>query len=517
MRLLPAIIALAFTTAAGAESQLPDFGSSAGSILTPQQERSLGRGMFRELRGQNLIQDDPVLNEYLENLGYRLVAVSEKPEEHFTFFIVNDPSINAFATPGGYVGMNVGLIEMAENESEIAAVLSHEIAHVTQRHLVRAYESLSKVALPIQLAMLGALLAASQGGSSSGDAAQAVIVGGQALIQQQAINFTRDNEYEADRIGIHTLAKAGFQPDAMADFFNKMGHAVRKQGEAAPDFLMTHPVSTTRIAEAKSRAAKIPQSEKDQDGPEYRPVVPSPLGLAAVVSAKAAKAPPSDPPAFLLFRERVRVLSGADARTLTNHYEKAPDTPANRYGKAIALSFAGHMDESRELLEGLVERYPQNMTLQLALARAEADTGDAEAAGKRLDTLAEEHPGNRIVTQAQAEYLMLDGNREDARRAADLLRPLVAERYEDVSLQLAFARASEMAGDEVRAGEAHAEVALLSGRISDALWQLQGLIKRPDVDYYSRARIEARIQDVTPYALDQRKKMAPEQRLGLTH
>src|SRR5262249_49679312 len=167
----------------------------------------------------------------LEDLGWRLVSVSEKPEESFTFFIVNDPEVNAFATPGGYVGVNAGLIEMANNESELAAVLGHEIAHVTQRHLERAYESLTKVAIPIQLAMLGALLAASQSHSSSSDnAAQAIIVGGQGLIQQQAINFTRDNEYEADRIGIHTMAKAGYQPEAMADFFNRMGHAMRKAG-----------------------------------------------------------------------------------------------------------------------------------------------------------------------------------------------------------------------------------------------------------------------------------------------
>jgi predicted Zn-dependent protease len=148
------------------------------------------------------------------------------------------------------------------------------------------------------------------------------------------------------------------------------------------------------------------------------------------------------------------------------------------------------------------------------LAESEGFVGEHEAARKRLERLAAERPGNRLVTQAQAEQLSSGGNRAGAHKAADLLRPLVADRYEDVSLQLAFARANELAGDEVRAGEAHAEVALLNGRISDALYQLQSLIKRPDVDYYQRARIEARIAEVTPYALEQRKKLAPEQRLG---
>jgi predicted Zn-dependent protease len=164
----------------------------------------------------------------------------------------------------------------------------------------------------------------------------------------------------------------------------------------------------------------------------------------------------------------------------------------------------------------LVGKYPNNLVFQLGLAGTEARSGRVRPAGIRLQALAADHPGNRLVLQAEAEYLMHDGGRDGAKQAQDLLRPLVADNYEDVSLQLAFARASELAGDEVRAGEAHAEISLLNGRISDALWQLQGLIKRADVDYYQRARIEARIAEVTPYALEQRKKMAPEQRLGLS-
>jgi predicted Zn-dependent protease len=299
----------------------------------------------------------------------------------------------------------------------------------------------------------------------------------------------------------------------MAGFFTKMGHAVRKQGEGAPDFLLTHPVSSTRIAEAKSRAAKIPKAEKEQVGdPEYRALVPGPLTLGRSCLRRRPKAAASDPLAFLLFRERVRTLSGADTRALINYYASAPDTPANRYGKAIALSFAGQLDQSRELLEGLVERYPQNLTDAARAGPCRGDTHEAEAAGKRLDTLAEEHPGNRLVTQAQAEFLMLDGNATTPAGPRTCCAPWSRTATRTCRSSSRSPAPARWPGTRSGPARRTAEVALLSGNISDALWQLQGLIKRPDIDYYQRARIEARIQDVTPYALDQRKKLAPQQR-----
>ena len=209
--------------------QLPDFGSSAEALATPDEERQAGEGMLRELRGMNYVLDDPLMVEYIDALGYRLVAQTDSPEHQFTFFVVRSEIINAFAAPGGYVGVHTGLIVMAENESELAAVLAHECAHITQKHILRYFESLKNASLPIMLAMLGALIAAQ--GAGSGDAAQAAVVGGTALMQQQAINFTRHNEYESDRIGIHTLAQAGYDPMAMATFFSRMERALRSNGE----------------------------------------------------------------------------------------------------------------------------------------------------------------------------------------------------------------------------------------------------------------------------------------------
>lgn len=492
-RILLAIVTMAASALAGAQEdvRLPDIGSSASTLLSPDQEGRIGEQLLREMRGYNLVIDDPLLCDYLESLGYRLVAQSDRPEQPFTFFLVRADDINAFAAPGGYVGVHAGLITTAETESELAAVLAHEAVHVTQRHLVRAFENIKNASIPIMLAMLGAIIAAQSAGS--GDAAQAAIVGGTALMQQKAINFTRHNEHEADRIGIGILHRAGYEPAAMATFFGRLGRAMRANGEGAPEFLRTHPVTTTRISEAKDRATSI----------------------AATRPAGAAAASGSDHERFLLFRERTRVLGTEDPAETMAYYMRVVGaserpTPAQRYGLALAQSRSGHAREARKSLEALVEQFPGEVAFALALAEAEQLTGHRAAGIARLKQLVRERPGNHAVALAYAEQLVATGERESALAASDVLRPLLADDGGNPLLQLTFARASELAGDEIRAGEAHAEVALLNGRFDDALGQLNNLLQRKDVDYYQRARIEARIAEITPIALEQRRRAIPD-------
>src|SRR5690606_36449041 len=191
----------------------------------PAQERAYGAMMVRQLRGYGLVLDDPLLEGYIEGLGYRLASDSDRPRQPFTFFLMRSRQINAFATIGGFIGVNAGLILTAEREDDVAAVLSHEIAHVTQRHVLRAVERAQRDQLPILLGMLGAIIAASQAGS--GDGVQAAMIGGMSLMQQRQIDYTRSNEHEADRLGIQTLARAGYEPLAMADFFGRMERQMR--------------------------------------------------------------------------------------------------------------------------------------------------------------------------------------------------------------------------------------------------------------------------------------------------
>ena len=211
---------LAPGTPAQERRQLPDIGSSAGGVLSPAEQAEYGAMTLSQLRNYDYILDDPLLAGWLQSLGRRLGASSDDPRQAFTFFLLRDRQINAFATLGGYIGVNAGLVLAADSEDEVAAVMSHEIAHVTQEHVLRGVEQAQRDQVPILLAMLGAI-ALSQGSNSnsSDDAIMAAVVGAQGLMVQRQIDYTRGNEAEADRIGIRTLARSGYDPVAMATFF----------------------------------------------------------------------------------------------------------------------------------------------------------------------------------------------------------------------------------------------------------------------------------------------------------
>jgi len=256
-RVFSLLAAACISTLAGAREndvKLPDIGSSAGTVMSQQDQTEYGASVLHELRSYGLVLDDALLDEYINSLGYRLVSNSDRPDLHFTFFVVRDAEINAFAVPGGYIAANAGLIMNMAREDELAAVLAHEISHITQQHLLRAFEDMKKMSLPVMLAMLGVLLASSH---TNDDTGMAAIMSGTSLMQQRQINFTRRDEAEADRVGIQTLARSGYDPSAMADTFATLQRVMRVNGVDVPEFLLDHPVDTTRIADAKARAAQL--------------------------------------------------------------------------------------------------------------------------------------------------------------------------------------------------------------------------------------------------------------------
>src|SRR5512139_1126764 len=235
-------------------AELPDIGDASAVTLSPEQEARIGKQVMHKLYRANLINEDVALNQYIQNLGYRLSANSGADRQPFTFFIVNDPAINAFAMPGGYIGVNAGLIVASESENELASVLAHEISHVTQHHLARSYEKASKMSLPMTAAVIAAILL----GSHDPQAGQAALMASIAGSAQMQLDFTRANEHEADRVGIQLLAQAGFDPRGMSSFFQRLQKETRYYGSGLPEFLSTHPVTSNRIAEAEDRAAQYP-------------------------------------------------------------------------------------------------------------------------------------------------------------------------------------------------------------------------------------------------------------------
>jgi beta-barrel assembly-enhancing protease len=520
-RLLTALALAGLTFAAGAQDkpdniQLPDLGSSANALISPQEAQDYGAMMLQQMRALDMVVNDPLLDDYINNLGFRLVANSAKPKDHFAFFIPKDPVINAFSAPGGYVGIDSGLIVITRSEDELAAVMAHEIGHITQNHLQRAYEAARKDTPLMALVALGAIAA---GGAAGGQAAAAALLGGQGVIMQKEINFTRKDEAEADRTGIMTLSKAGYDPNAMADFFQRMEDVMSADsgGIQVPDLLQDHPVTPQRIADAKARATALIAEQKSQptgnllDKANWDKQTAPIAYVKDTTTLMAASSNAASPNNYLLMRERVRVLSDDPYRMATYYSELLArkdgsyNTVENHYGYALALTRSGQGAKAVPQLQPLLDKYPGNLVLRLAMADARFQAGERTSALDMYAALNTQSPRNKAIGVAYANALTVGGTKAQATQAAQMLRPML-EDTDEPDLFTAYAHASEKAGDSVRAGEAYAQASYLSGRPFDAMEQLKGLLKRNDLDYYARARIQAHIAEITPLVMELRKR-----------
>lgn len=519
-RLLTALLCAGLTVGAAAQDKdvrLPDLGSSANALISPQEAQDYGAAMLRQMRALDMVLDDPMLDDYINDLGYRLVSGSEKPKDHFSFFIVRENVINAFAAPGGYIAVNSGLIVITNNESELAGVIAHEIGHITQNHLQRAFEASKKDTPLMALVLLGAIIAGA--GAGAGDAAGAIMAGGQGLLLQRQINFTRKDEIEADRAGIQTLANAGYDPNAMASFFGRMEDTLRvgSGGDIGdvPSFLQDHPVTMDRISDAKARAGTLVARQKQRpngstlDKAQWEKST-APIAFVKDATSIASRDAKGGLDTYLLMRERVRVLSG-DAGQLASYYannlqtERGFDTPSNRYGYALALIRSNRGAKAIDELQPLLAAHPDSQIVRLAMADAKLQAGRRAEALALYTELNGQSPRNRAIAMGYAKALTDGGTQEEAKQAAVMVMPLL-DNNDEPELYRTFARAADKAGDPVRAGEAYADASYLAGRPFDAMEQLKRLQQRPDLDYYARARIQARINDLTPLVMELRKR-----------
>lgn len=501
------------------DTALPQLGSSAGDLITPEQEQQYGAYTLYRLRQLNYILDDPLIDSWLQTMGHRLGASSDNPKQPFTFFMLRERQINAFATLGGYIGVNAGLVLTAHNEDEVAGVISHEISHVTQKHVLRSVERAQKDKLPIMLAALAAIVVAqSSNSNSSDDATMAAIVGSQALLAQRQIDYTRSNESEADRLGIQTLYRSNYNPESLGDFFARMESTGRGNsgGYKAPDYLKSHPVTSVRISEARDRALKIQQNHTDltlQNTPTNNPLLPSFAQTNSTAAGIISKT--SD---FNWAKERLRVLSAVSPIAALSEYRNGIDgfqrtlTDAQKYGMALAFIENKQGTAAEPILNELHKKYPDNIWIGIAWAQAAGTAIKAALAQSRFESLLEQFPFNRAIIIAYAEFLIEQNDRDKAARAQVILRTLFNDSNEDVVFQSSYARACELSGDTLRAAEAYAEVTYLNGRVDDAINQLSALLRNDDLDYYQRARIEARIVHMKPISLElQRQGISADQ------
>jgi predicted Zn-dependent protease len=465
----PAVNAQGASSSGGNAGQdLPDIGSPAGALVTQSDEYQLGAQIVRSLRDQKAILDDPEVTEYLQQLGQRLAAQAPDGNNKFTFFCVRENTINAFALPGGFIGVNYGTILASRNESELAGVIGHEIAHVTQRHIARTIKAQSSQGIAQTAAILAAILIGAIAGGA--DAMQGAIAIAQGAAAQQQVNFTRGNEYEADRVGIGFVAAAGFDPTGMATFFESMSRHEGLAGQWVPEMIQTHPVNSNRIAEARARASQF-------DKPKV-----------------------SESTTYEAIRERLRVITAPHDGDVLARYQRdtqsQKDSFGREYGTALALMESNKNQQAAEILDDLVKKHENITLLYSALAQAEVQGGmqnDGIATFQRAVLL---FPRNVPLSVRYAEALMAAGRAKEAHTLLLDLFNNIQPTPEQIQLT---ALAASAAGDTGDAYYYMSEYHISSGDLPLAVQQLQLALAAPNLTSVQRQRFQARLDELRDY------------------
>jgi predicted Zn-dependent protease len=367
---------------------LPEMGDSAGMLISPDEEKKLGEAFFRSLHAQIEINQDSEIQEYIRTIGEKLVSHSDTPSYPFHFFVVMENNINAFAGPGGYIGVNSGLILMTEAESELASVIAHEIGHVTQRHLYRSYEASSRLSIPMMAATLGAILL----GTQSPQAGQAAIMAIQAGSVQFQINFTREHEEEADRVGMQTLSLSTYDPRAMPTFFERMQQSTRYSGQNIPEFLRTHPVTASRISDSRGRADNYPYKQYPDSLP-YQLIKTKLLVLLANDSNEIK--------AIL----QARLTQGLpEQRTVA------------QYGLGLLALKTQNFVEAEAIFQNLTKLNPEQSHYAAALARTALESNNYKLASTRFQKLAAQFPENDAIKLEYVRALLKAGEPLNAKK-----------------------------------------------------------------------------------------------------
>lgn len=468
------VTATNFLTAS--EIDLPDLGDSAGSIISPEQERKIAKDFMRELRRQAPLETDEEIVDYLNQLGEELGKNTDY-EGEFEICLIKSGAINAFAVPGGLICFNSGLILQSQSEAELASVMAHEISHVTQRHGARMIEAASKINIPTIAALVGSIALA----AANPQAGYAAIMATQAAAVQYQINFTRANEREADALGINLLSKSGFDPNGMSDFFGRMMKASRySDPKLVPEYLRTHPLSVNRIAEASSRAESLKKAVTREQSFRY-----------SLVWAKLRALSELDPRNALEFFED-KIREGDETSVL-----------ANSYGRVVAYRANNDFSSARKEIGRLIEKRPKQVPFLLEAARVEKQAGNFRQAFFYFSKAYNQNPAYRAAVYGLAESALILGNGKIAKKVLDDYKFLGSVDYKFYKL---MGEALDNLDMVVDSKMAMAEHYAAIGETALAAEQLRLARATPDVTNYQRQKIVARLYQLEKDLLEEGKK-----------
>lgn len=447
---------------------LPDLGSTSSGVLSAQQEKSLGQAWLRMFRAQAPTENDPLLFDYTKHIVERLAEYSDLKDKQISLVLVDNTSLNAFAVPGNVMGVNVGLYLAAETVDEFASVIAHELGHLSQKHFSRGVQKQQESQIPLMAAMLASLAIAATG---NGQAGMAGMMATQAAAQQSALRFSRQNEQEADRIGISTLANAGYDPDGMPLMFEEMNKEMRFWGTHVPEYLLTHPLTEKRVADGWNRARSYPHRQHPDD------------------------------PYYHTMRVRAEVLSSKNLGSLIELYKEGaagsnsfPD--AARYGLVMVWTRVGQYDKAEQMLKQLIQKDPNNSAYAVAAVELAKELNEFERAEHIVKNALKNNPRSFPLRFALAESYY---DSKDFTRAGKILNSLSKQRPDNAQVWYLLAETRGLEGDIVGVHRARAEWFTLNGAFSRAYQQLQyamKLMKQQKANHIEVARVQQRMREL---------------------
>ncbi len=448
-----------------ADLQIPDLGDSSAGLISPAQEYELGQKWLQVYRAQVPTTSDPFLQTYVEDLIRQLATYSQLDDRRLEILVIHNPTLNAFAVPGGIIGVHTGLFRYAATEEQFASVLAHELAHLSQRHYARRVEKQKNSSGPLMAAMLASIILGMTAGTDAGLAALSA-VNASALDAQ--LRFSRQMEREADRLGMETMVRSGMDPYAMSDMFESMLRASRFT-RRPPEFLMTHPVTESRVNDSRLRAQQFNRSltaaKLDYEMVKVR---------AQLMHEKNRSA------AVQIFKDELR---GNDLS----------DTAAS-YGLALARTRNGQSEEAMKIIAPLLKQYPENPYLLVAKVDIYAEQEKYHEALKILQDVLKTNPNHHAYNTRAAEILMAAGRYTECN---DILRKHVKRRPKDDYIWYLLAEVEGLAGNIFEVHLARAQYFKLNGLFDKAEIQLMNALKITRAkDEQTRARIQQELKDI---------------------